>query len=64
MFLVAADIRASVSSSLWGLAVWIAAGLLSLIRALTFAELGGRFPGTGVQLFAAGGGPAGQATGC
>jgi APA family basic amino acid/polyamine antiporter len=49
VFLVAADIRASVSSSLWGLAVWIAAGLLSLIGALTFAELGGRFPGAGGQ---------------
>lgn len=47
VFLVAADIRASVASPLWGLAVWIAAGLLSLIGALTFAELGGRFPGTG-----------------
>lgn len=49
VFLVAADIRASVSSPLWGLAVWIAAGLLSLIGGLTFAELGGRFPGAGGQ---------------
>jgi basic amino acid/polyamine antiporter, APA family len=49
VFLVAADIRASVSASLWGLAVWIAAGLLSLIGGLTFAELGGRFPGAGGQ---------------
>jgi len=49
VFLVAADIRASVSASFWGLAVWIAAGLLSLIGGLTFAELGGRFPGVGGQ---------------
>jgi APA family basic amino acid/polyamine antiporter len=49
VFLVAGDIRASVSSSLWGLVVWIAAGLLSLIGGLTFAELGGRFPGAGGQ---------------
>jgi APA family basic amino acid/polyamine antiporter len=49
VFLVAADIRASVSSPIWGVAVWIAAGLLSLIGGLTFAELGGRFPGTGGQ---------------
>src|SRR5512140_3614795 len=49
VFLVAADIRASVASPVWGVAVWIAAGLLSLIGALTFAELGGRFPGTGGQ---------------
>jgi basic amino acid/polyamine antiporter, APA family len=49
VFLVAADIRASVASPIWGVAVWIAAGLLSLIGGLTFAELGGRFPGTGGQ---------------
>ncbi len=49
VFLVAADIRASVSSPLWGVAVWIAAGLLSLIGGLTFAELGGRCPGAGGQ---------------
>jgi APA family basic amino acid/polyamine antiporter len=47
VFLVATDIRASVASPIWGVAVWIAAGLLSLIGGLTFAELGGRFPGTG-----------------
>jgi len=49
VFLVAADISASVSSPLWGVGVWVAAGLLSLIGGLTFAELGGRFPGTGGQ---------------
>jgi len=49
VFLVAADIRASLSSPIWGVGVWIAAGLLSLIGGLTFAELGGRFPGTGGQ---------------
>jgi basic amino acid/polyamine antiporter, APA family len=49
VFLVAADIGASVSSPIWGVAVWIAAGLLSLVGALTFAELGGRFPGAGGQ---------------
>lgn len=49
VFLVAADIRASVASPVWGVAVWIAAGLLSLIGGLTFAELGGRFPGAGGQ---------------
>jgi APA family basic amino acid/polyamine antiporter len=49
VFLVAADIRASMSSPLWGVAVWIVAGLLSLIGGLTFAELGGRFPGAGGQ---------------
>ena len=49
VFLVAADIGASVSSPVWGVGVWIAAGLLSLIGALTFAELGGRIPGTGGQ---------------
>lgn len=49
VFLVAADIRASVAAPLWGVAVWVAAGVLSLIGALTFAELGGRFPGAGGQ---------------
>src|SRR5215813_12870594 len=49
VFLVAADIRASLSSPIWAVGVWIAAGLLSLIGALTFAELGGRFPGAGGQ---------------
>lgn len=49
VFLVAANIRASVSASIWALAVWIAAGLLTLIGGLTFAELGGRFPGAGGQ---------------
>ncbi|HWU88037.1 MAG TPA: amino acid permease [Kofleriaceae bacterium] len=49
VFLVAADIRASVPSPAWGVAVWIAAGLASLIGGLTFAELGGRFPGAGGQ---------------
>jgi len=49
VFLVAADIGASVPSPVWGMSVWIAAGLLSLIGALTFAELGGRLPGTGGQ---------------
>jgi len=49
VFLVATDISASVSSPVWGLAVWIAAGLLSLIGGLTFAELGGQFPGAGGQ---------------
>jgi APA family basic amino acid/polyamine antiporter len=49
VFLVAADIGASVPSPVWGVAVWIAAGLISLIGGLTFAELGGRLPGTGGQ---------------
>jgi APA family basic amino acid/polyamine antiporter len=49
VFLVAADIRASVASPVWGVGVWIAAGLLSLIGGLTFAELGGRLPGVGGQ---------------
>ena len=49
VFLVAANIGASVPSPIWGMSVWIAAGLLSLIGGLTFAELGGRFPGTGGQ---------------
>src|SRR5262245_49927518 len=49
VFLVAADINASVASPVWGISVWIAAGLLSLIGGLTFSELGGRFPGTGGQ---------------
>jgi len=49
VFLVATDIRATVAAPIWGVVVWIAAGLLSLIGALTFAELGGRLPGTGGQ---------------
>jgi APA family basic amino acid/polyamine antiporter len=49
VFLVAADIGASVAAPVWGVGVWIAAGLLSLLGALTFAELGGRFPGDGGQ---------------
>lgn len=49
VFLVAADIGKVVASPIWGVAVWIAAGLLSLIGALTFAELGGRLPGAGGQ---------------
>ena len=48
-FLVAADISRSLPSPRLALSVWVAAGLLSLLGGLTFAELGAMYPGTGGQ---------------
>jgi basic amino acid/polyamine antiporter, APA family len=49
VFLVAADIGKSVPSPWGALAVWLAAGVFSLLGGLTFAELGAALPGTGGQ---------------
>lgn len=49
VFLVASDISRSLPSPLLALSVWAAAGVLSLLGGLVFAELGSMFPGAGGQ---------------
>src|SRR5687767_13481928 len=49
VFLVAADIAKELPSPAMALAVWIVAGLISLMGGLAFAELGAAFPGAGGQ---------------
>ena len=49
VFLVAAEIATAVPSPALALAVWVAAGLISLAGALIFAELGAMYPAAGGQ---------------
>ncbi len=47
IFLVPASIAGKVTNPPWFLAVWIGAGILTFLGALTYAELGTRLPATG-----------------
>lgn len=47
IFLVPASIAARATNPPWFLSVWIGAGILTLLGALTYAELGTRVPETG-----------------
>ncbi|MCC6599141.1 MAG: amino acid permease, partial [Crocinitomicaceae bacterium] len=47
IFKTPTDIAASVPDPMWMTFLWIAGGIVSMIGALVFAELGGRFPSGG-----------------
>jgi APA family basic amino acid/polyamine antiporter len=47
IFLVASDIAQVLSSPVWIVAVWVAAGVISMMGGLILAELGAAFPGSG-----------------
>ncbi|MDA1315451.1 MAG: amino acid permease [Acidobacteria bacterium] len=49
VFIVPGDIARALPSGEWMLAIWVAAGLLSLCGALAFAELGAMLPHSGGQ---------------
>src|SRR4051794_15405181 len=49
IFIVSADIARDVGSSGWLLLLWALAGLLTVIGALSYAELAGMFPHAGGQ---------------
>lgn len=52
IFKTPTDIAQSVPDPLWMTALWIAGGLVSLIGALVYAEMGGRFPkGGGIYTY-------------
>src|SRR6185503_11749288 len=49
IFIVSADISRQVGSPGWLLAVWIAAGVMTMIAALTYGELAAMMPHAGGQ---------------
>lgn len=49
IFIVSADIARDVASSGWLLAIWLATGLLTVLGALSYAELAGMMPQAGGQ---------------
>ena len=49
IFIVSADISRSVGSRLWLLLAWIAAGVITLLGALSYGELAAMYPRAGGQ---------------
>ena len=49
IFIVTADITRNVGSAGWLIAVWVITGLMTMIAAISYGELGGMFPKAGGQ---------------
>ncbi len=49
IFIVSADITRQVGSAGWVIAVWVITGLMTMIAAISYGELGGMFPKAGGQ---------------
>lgn len=49
IFIVSADITRQVGSAGWIVAVWVITGLMTMIAAISYGELGGMFPKAGGQ---------------
>ena len=49
IFIVSADMTRNVGSAGWLIAVWIITGLMTMIAAISYGELGGMFPKAGGQ---------------
>lgn len=49
IFIVSADITRQVGSAGWIIAVWVITGLMTMIAAISYGELGGMFPKAGGQ---------------